>query len=156
MKKTLVSFAFVLVGLTLLGVADGWAQKKKMMKEPVFWPAGKIQWMPALADSTIMVAVLWGDRNKDAPNGSLVKLRAGKKIPLHIHPNDLRSVVHSGTMIITLEGGAEQRFGPGSYVFMPGGVKHTTEFAPGSDVILFQVGAKKFGMKMVEEKMEMK
>ena len=55
------------------------------------------------------------------------------------HTSDTKAVVVSGTFIVTPEGGAEKRFGPGSYFMVLGGMKHTSGCAEGVPCVLFHL-----------------
>lgn len=83
---------------------------------------------------------------------AFAKLPAGQMHPLHTHTSDIKCVVVSGTFILGPEGGPEKKLGPGSYFFVPGGMKHTSGCAEGAPCVLFQEGPGKFDMKSVGDK----
>lgn len=152
MKKISTSLALVLVGLIFFGATNGFAQKK-MKKEFVAWAAGDIKWEEMKGGPPgIMVAKLWGDMTKGA-YGALVKFPPNFKNPLHTHTSDLKAVVISGSFIGGPEGGPEKTYGPGSYIFVPGGVKHTSGTADAGGV-QFLESTGKFDMKPVGEMMK--
>jgi quercetin dioxygenase-like cupin family protein len=119
----------------------------------VIWPADQLKWTDVAGAPGAKVAVLWGDPDKGA-FGALHKLPAGFKAELHTHSADLRSVVVSGTIIHSPEGGPETKLGPGSYVFLPHTYKHTTACDAASDCVFFTSGNGKFDLKLVGEKKE--
>ena len=103
----------------------------------VMWPADQLKWieMPN-SPPGVKTAVLWGDPSK-GPHGALHKFPAGFEAPLHHHTADYRSVVISGTMIITPEGGAAMRLPAGSYSSFTGKRRHTTKCDAASECLIF-------------------
>ena len=147
MKRITSYLSLVLVGLMIFGVTDVSAKKKK---GAVVWPAENIKWqdMP-MKDGPpgAKVAVLWGNMKKGA-YGALVKLPAGMNNPLHTHSSDTKLVVISGTFWYAPEGGEKKSLGPGSYLLVPKGVKHTS--GTDSECFAFQEGNGKFDFKPVK------
>ena len=151
MKRIVLFVVLALVGLTFAGstVADA---QKKMKKEPILWPAADIKWVdPPSKDAPpgVMVSSLWGDMSKGA-YGALVKFTQVMDTPLHTHSFDVKGVVISGSFWVAPEGGEKTSFGPGSYMMIPGGWKHTSGNEAGT--VLFQEGPGKFDLKPVETK----
>jgi quercetin dioxygenase-like cupin family protein len=140
-----MTLMFTLLVVLGLGVASG---QKKMA---TVWPAADVKWMQ-MKDGPPggMIAPLWGDPMKGA-YGALVKLVAGEKHPLHIHTHDVKLVVISGTFLYTPEGGTEQRLGPGSYLFVPGGLRHSSGTGDDGPCEIFQTGTGAFDMKPMEK-----
>jgi quercetin dioxygenase-like cupin family protein len=136
--------------LVCAGFSNTHAQKKAK-KEAVVWPADKIQWEDMQGITGVKVAKLWGDMNK-GPYGCLVKFAAGNNHPLHYHTNDVKAIVMSGTWLYTPEGGSETRMGPGSYLLIPGGVKHSSGSSSDGECTIFQEGPAKFDLFPVEQK----
>ena len=58
-------------------------------------------------------------------------------MPLHHHTSENKGVIVSGTLVVTPEGGSARELGPGSYVALPGGMKHTTACKAGADCVIF-------------------
>ncbi len=138
MKQTLFITALAVL-LTVPCIAQ--TQKKAVAKsttpkkELALWPADKIKWESFGEEFPgVMFARLYGDMSKGG-YAILVKVPPHFKIPLHYHTNDEWGVVISGTAIIALEDGKEKQYGPGSWLSVPKGVKHTT--AAGSDGCVF-------------------
>ena len=125
--------------------------QKKAKKEAVVWPADKIQWEDMQGFPGIKVAKLWGDMNKGL-YGCFVKFPAGSNHPLHYHTSDVKLVVLSGTWWYTSEGGTETRMGPGSYLLIPGGVRHASGTTADGECTIFQEGSAKFDLFPVGEK----
>jgi len=147
MKGHLPVYVTLVAALLCIGAVDSRAQKKK---EAVVWPAGDIKWSEMKGGPPgIMHADLWGHIDKGA-YGSLIKLPAGLKNPLHTHSSDTKLVVVSGTFLYTPEGGTEQRLGPGSYLMVPGGVKHLSGVTEDGPCEVFQQGPGKFDFHPAE------
>ena len=143
MKGPLVTFVCVMCAILFCGVADTVAQKQAK-KEAVVWPADGIKWLD-MRDGPpgILYANLWGHLDKGA-YGALIKLPAGMKNPLHTHSSDLKIVVLSGTFLYIPEDGTEQRLGPGSYLFEPGGTRHLSGTGDDGPCEVFQESSGKF------------
>jgi len=116
-----------------------------MKKEAVLWAPENLKW-EALAGAPpgVMSVMLWGDNTKGA-YGGLTKFPAGFKAPLHYHTNATKIVVIKGAY--TYNG---KKYGPGSYVYVPGGVKHESGGVDGSESIFFIEQSGKFDLIPVE------
>lgn len=94
--------------------------------------AYQLTWAPAdpAKPQGTQIAQVWGD--KDAgPSGLLLKVPAGNPPFWHIHRHDHHGVVLTGTFD-NLESGHEPKdLPPGSYIFEPGGNKHTANCKAG-------------------------
>ena len=147
MKGQIPVYVTLVAALLCIGAVDSRAQKKR---EAVVWPAGDIKWSEMKGGPPgIMYADLWGHIDRGA-YGSLIKLPAGLKNPLHTHSSDTKLVVVSGTFLYTPEGGTEQRLGPGSYLMVPGGVKHLSGVTEDGPCEVFQQGPGKFDFHPAE------
>jgi len=144
MKRTLSFIALVLVGLMLIGATQASAQKK-MKKEALLCAAEDLKWeaMPG-GPPGVMIAPLWGDQTKGAYAG-FTKFPAGFKTPLHYHTNDIKMVVVQGAY--TYNG---KKYGPGSYVFIPGGSKHESGGVVESESIFFTEQSGPFDLQIVK------
>ena len=125
------------------------ASKAPAAKKPVLRTLADNKWQDVPDVKGVQQAVLWGDPQKGA-YGELVKFAPGTEAPLHTHTADARSVVVSGTVLVGLEGAKPREFGPGSYIFTPSGLKHTTGCKTGSDCIFFLYQPGAFDLKPVE------
>ncbi len=133
--------AALVMALLFISTADTRAQRKK---EAIVWPAGDIKWSEMKGGPPgITYADLWGHITKGA-YGTLVKLPAGMTHPLHTHSSDVKLVVLSGTFLYAPEGGMEQRLGPGSYLMVPAGVRHTSGVSADGPCEVFQEASGKF------------
>jgi quercetin dioxygenase-like cupin family protein len=93
-------------------------------------------------------AVLWGDPTK-GPYGAITRFTKGTKNGWHTHSNDLKIVVISGAFLYD-NGSGEKRLGPGSYLYEPGGLKHTSAASADSDLMFFEEGSGPFDIKMAK------
>jgi quercetin dioxygenase-like cupin family protein len=115
----------------------------------VVWPAGDITFEQTPAKG-VTKADLWGNAAKGV-HGSLVKFAAGTDNGLHTHTYDIKAVVISGTFLYGSGGAAPQKLGPGSYLLIPGGMKHTSGCDAGADCLFFEEQSGKFDIKPVKE-----
>ncbi len=139
-RLTLTALTFSVVLLAGLLVRYTMAQAKAPAKKStILKSAADLKWTDVPDVKGVQQAVFWGDPQK-GPSGFLAKFKAGTEVGLHSHTADLRSVVISGTIVITLEGQAAKELGPGSYAYEPGGSKHTTACKAGADC-MFSVQA---------------
>ena len=98
-----------------------------------------------------VLATLWGDPTKGA-YGAMEKFPAGFSAPLHTHSGDHKVVVVSGTWIHGEPGKPDVELGPGSYLFQPANQPHTTACDAATECVFFIESARKFDLKLVEEK----
>ena len=132
MKALIRVFPLVLAALFLcvaIGVAKG--------GKAVVWPTGDVKWTASPTVKGASMAPLWGDPNKGA-YGALKKVAGGTDLGWHTHSSDQRVVAISGTFDFTIEGGEQKELTPGSYVFVPGGVKHLSKCRAGADCVWFE------------------
>lgn len=129
-------------GITLALQGEATAQKKQpamekmMQKGVVLQPLNELRWQPFGEEFPgADFALVQGDPSKGA-YAMYVRLPAGLMIPLHYHGNDQWGVVISGTVIVGLEDGKQTTLGPGSYIFSPKSVRHTTAAGPEGCVFL--------------------
>lgn len=145
MRKPLLVVAFACLSASL-----GWAQSKApAAKKAVSHMAADLKWVDVSGATGVQRAVLWGNPDKGA-SGSLIKFAAGTEVPLHTHTSDVRAVVVSGTVLSGLEGEKPKELGPQSYIFHPGGLKHTTGCKRGADCIFFSYQPAAFDLNPVE------
>ena len=119
---------------------------------PIFIPTGDVKWTDLDPNGApgVKIADVWGDHTKGG-YGAFLKFPAGFLAPLHTHTHAIKIVVISGTYMQTPEGKAEQRMGPDSYVFQPGGnYKHISACDKASECMLFIESNGKFDLKPVE------
>jgi quercetin dioxygenase-like cupin family protein len=112
------------------GVSAQGAAKKIVRSSPA-----ELQWSP-VPGTPVMEAKGWS-----APNGAncgFNKFPKGTKLPLHTHTADVSAVIITGQFGSFEEGAPAKLSGPGTYAFIPGGLKHTTECGPQEDCVVFR------------------
>jgi quercetin dioxygenase-like cupin family protein len=150
MKRYSSCILLVLVGL-IFSAATVTSAQKKMKKEAVLWAAEDIKWEAMQGGPPgVMSATLWGNPTKGA-YGGLTKFPAGFKAPLHYHTNDIKMVVIKGAY--TYKG---KKYGPGSYLFIPGGDKHESGGVEDSETIFFLEQPGKFDLNPIDSTGEKK
>lgn len=137
MKRFGVAFVGALVALFLSNTAYAEAAQAKAPAagKAVLWAAEDLKWVD-VPNLPVKTAVLWGDPAKGA-HGALHKFPAGFEAPLHHHTGNHHALVVSGTAILTPEGEAGKKLGPGSYFSFTGKKKHTTKCDAASECLLF-------------------
>jgi len=145
--KHVSSFIIVLfVAVFMLNTTQTLAQKKSK-KDAVAWATEDMKWMDMDAKGAPDVKFVGVTGHMDkGPYSAFVKLPAGSQHPLHTHTYDVKCIIISGTFLYTPEGGVEKKLGPGSYLFVPAGLRHSSGVADGSDCVLFQEGPGKFDL----------
>jgi hypothetical protein len=145
MRMTYRSLAFG-AGLLALGFVGG-ALAADSGKAIVHWTLADLKW-EARPGSPGMGAAAW-----TAANGShcdFVKFPKGFKEALHTHTADVSGVVLGGKFGSGEEGSAPKLGGVGSYQFIPGGLKHTTECGADAECVVFICQPAAFDLVPVE------
>jgi quercetin dioxygenase-like cupin family protein len=132
MKTSLKTLLLVLVGLGTLG-----SLAAQQGQQAVLWPATGMTWSDNPAIPGAKIAVLWGDP-KTGAYGALKTLPAGTTLRLHTHTSDQKVVLLSGTIVLSISGGASKELGTGSYAFIPGGLKHSADCKAGAECVYFE------------------
>lgn len=136
-RRFLALAAAFLAASTLIGQDKPKAAAKS--ESPVFKPAADLKWtdLDPTGAPGIKIVDLWGNHAKGA-YGAFLEFPAGFLSPLHTHTHAIKIVVVSGTYTQTPDGKAEQRLGPGSYAYQPGGnYKHISGCDKASACVLF-------------------
>lgn len=133
MKRIAVRVALATIVLVLLSTLTAVAHDTA---SSVFAPAAELKWNDVPDFPGVKMAPVHGDSNKGAAH-FFFKLPAGFASPLHFHNSDHWVAVVSGTVILALEGGAEQKLAAGSAFGFTGKKKHTTKCVAGADCVLF-------------------
>lgn len=139
--KTLTRVLPLVLAVLFLSVAIVVAKGGK----PVVWPAGDVKWTDSPTVKGASMATLWGDPSKGS-YGALKRVAAGTDLGWHTHTNDQRVVAISGAFDFQVEGQDAKQLAPGSYISMPGGVKHTAKCREGSDCMYFEESAGKMDL----------
>ncbi len=144
-----ISLYIALLGLVFIGSAT--TAQTKMNKQKILWTAEDIKWEHLQgAPPGVMTSNLWGNNAKGA-YGGFTKFPAGFKAPLHYHTNDMKIVVVKGAY--TYKG---KEYGPGSYLFIPGGDRHESGGIADSETIFFTEQPGSFDLKPVNVSMKKK
>jgi mannose-6-phosphate isomerase-like protein (cupin superfamily) len=90
---------------------------------PVLVSAKEMKWTDAAEPAGARLAVLWGDA-QSSDHGTLVRWKFNSKLPDLVRTQDVHVVVLAGTFTVEIDGGYRE-FGPGGFVSIPKGVRHT-------------------------------
>ena len=131
--KSLIRVVVLVLACLFLTVAIGIAKGGKS----VAWSADEIQWKESSTVKGAWSATLWGDPSKGA-YGTLRKVSAGMDLGKHSHTFDQKVVGVSGTWEFHVEGEPVKEYGPGSYIMVPGHVKHSSKCKEGADCVYFE------------------
>ena len=113
-------------------------------KQAIHLTANDIKWEPIPGGvGGAMRSELWQDQS--GAHGGMTKFPAGFKAPLHFHTNDIKMVVVKGAYIYN-----GKSYGPGSYLFIPGGTQHESGGAKDSETIFFMEQPGSFDIHPVE------
>jgi len=143
--------AFLVPALLLAQGKPKTASKSAAAVAPIFKPAADLKWtdLDPKGAPGIQIVDVWGNHAKSG-YGAFIKFPAGFLSPVHTHTHAIKIVVVSGTYTQTPEGKSEQRLGPGSYAFQPGGsYKHVSGCDKASECILFIESTGPFDLKPV-------
>jgi len=140
--------AFVAVAATA-AYAD--SMGSGMSAKPAIFTPSTIKWAAGTGElKGLMVAVLDGNPSKAGPWTIRIKLPAGTKFPVHFHNDTERVTVISGTFLAaigsTFDESKLMALPAGSFVVIPGGVRHFAETKVATVVQLS--GTEAFAMKM--------
>ncbi|MBI4548480.1 MAG: DUF4437 domain-containing protein [Ignavibacteriae bacterium] len=141
----------VLIGLLTLTLTNAQAQKK-MKKELTYVSADEAKFKEVVPGVT--KAVLWEDPDKGS-YGAFTKFVAGFDAGMHTHTNDVWIAVIKGAYLYKDDAG-EKRVGPGSFIRIPGGMKHWSRGDSKEGAFFYEESSGKFDLKPVQEKMEKK
>lgn len=83
----------------------------------------ELKWIDLAKPAGARQALLWGDP-KAGEHGLLVRWKFNTKVPDVVRTQDLHVVVLAGTFTVEIDGGYKE-LGPGGFVRIPKGVKHT-------------------------------
>jgi mannose-6-phosphate isomerase-like protein (cupin superfamily) len=107
------ALCFTVLGPALLQAADS----------PTLATARELKWTDVSEPAGAKQAPLWGDA-KSGDNGMLLRWKFNSKVPDLVRNQDVHIVVMAGTFTVEIDGGYKE-FGPGGFVSIPKGVKHT-------------------------------
>lgn len=139
------SKTFVMTALTALAAGSLMASQAAAQKAAAteakanLVGVGELKWVD-VPNTPAKMATVKGDSAKGA-HVSFIKLPGGFSAPLHHHTADHNVAVVSGTLVLTLEGGAAKKLAGGSWFEFTGKTKHVTTCEAGADCVLFLVGS---------------
>ena len=143
MKRLSLYIVPVLVGLVFFGATQTSAQK--IMKK-VTQAVEDIKWEPLKdAPPGVMTTIVRGEQGKGGYEG-FNKFPAGFKALLHSHTY--------ATKIVVIKGGYTYNgkiYGPGSYLYIPGGDKHISGGVADSETIFFIEQPGPFDLNLAEQ-----
>lgn len=90
---------------------------------PTLWTWKDLKWTELTEPAGARQALLWGDP-KAGDHVILTRWKFNTKVPDVVRRQDLHVVVLAGTFTVEIDGGYKE-FGPGGFVSIPKGVKHT-------------------------------
>ena len=99
-------------------------------------PIEEARWL-ATEFKGVEAAVLWGDPERDARGGELLRMAGGLVFPRHRHTYDERVIVLAGTFVLVGSGGAERTLHAGSYYYLPAATDHASRCAPGAACLVY-------------------
>jgi hypothetical protein len=150
--RFLVSAAALLVAAALAAQDKPKAAKSAATGTPIFKPAADLKWTDLDPNGApgVKIVDVWGNHARGG-YGAFLIFPAGFRSPLHTHTHAIKIVVVSGTYMQTPEGKSEQRLGPGSYAYQPGGsYKHVSACDKASECLLFIESTGPFDLKPVQ------
>jgi quercetin dioxygenase-like cupin family protein len=100
-------------------------------------PGAEMKFVESPAMKGLSVATLWGDPAKGG-YGVLKKVAGGTDFGMHSHSFDQRVVAVSGIFDFQFEGEPSKELGPGSYVFTPAHVKHSSKCRVGAPCVYLE------------------
>ena len=143
MKKTALTIAIIAVGFGIAAAAT--KDKQKVLS------ASELEWSEVPNSGGVKIAPVVGDLMKGA-HQMMVTFPAGTKHALHTHTHSIKLVTISGSFIYAPEGGPEKTYGPGSYILIPGGLRHTSGCTDAAPCVMFHEANGKFDNKPVAPK----
>jgi quercetin dioxygenase-like cupin family protein len=113
------------------------------MRTELVLPSESVRFKPATPGS--FKAPLWGAQSGE--HATLTRLVAGFRSGLHTHTREVRLVVVDGTVLHTGPDGRTVELGRGSYLMVPGGIKHDTGCGVEGDCLFVESLPGPFDMK---------
>jgi quercetin dioxygenase-like cupin family protein len=95
-------------------------------------------------DGKVTTAAIWGDQDKGA-YGAYTKFAPGYDAGTHTHTNDVTIVVIKGAYLYK-DADGEKRVGPGDFLKVPGGHKHSSGGDKTEGALFYTQGAAKFDL----------
>jgi quercetin dioxygenase-like cupin family protein len=143
MKKSLTVFgvAAVLAVAWWIGSAQT-AEKQAKGKPVIFATADEAKYNEVVPG--VSRAVLWGNPDK-GPYGAFTKFTPGVDNGMHTHTNDVWLVVIKGAYLYK-DGAGDKRVGPGSFIRIPGKLKHWSGGDKKEGALFYEESSGKFDL----------
>ena len=147
MKKTwtVLGIAAVIVLAWSVGIVQGQQQQDKK-HEAIYVSSEKAPFKEVVPG--VSKASLWGDDSKGA-YGAFTKFAPGYDAGLHTHTHDVWLVVLKGAYIYKDDAG-EKRVGPGEFIRVPGGLKHSSRGDAKEGALFYEEASGKFDLLPVK------
>lgn len=133
------------------------AHAEDKIRQSTVITSDKLTWgylNPLRGDKSPGAANLWGDRNKDASTGMLVKFKKGFSSPPHIHNISYRGVVIEGE-VHNDDPLAEKMWMPkGSFWTQPAGENHITAANAENNLIYLEIDSGPYLVKPASEQFD--
>ena len=143
--KRLITLPLILEAIVLIHPNEAFTQSGNT-KVPVLKNGDNIQWTQIPnSPGGAMTSEFWTDPKTGAHAG-LTKFPAGFKAPLHTHTNDTKIVVIKGAYIYN-----GTKYGPGSYLLIPGGQQHESGGAEDTESIFYLEQPGPFDLNVVQK-----
>lgn len=144
--KRLTMLPFIIAAFSFALSNEAFSQSA-MKKEAVLKTADELQWkeIPGSVEGA-MNSELWTDA-KTGAHAAFTKFPAGFKAPLHMHTSDASIVVIKGAYVFN-----GKKYGPGSFLFVPGGQQHESGGAEDSETIFYMEQPGAFDINPVQKK----
>jgi len=119
------------------------AARKVATKKVVYSSSSEASFKPAAAKG-VSQAVVWGNPDKGA-HGTYTKFEPGVDVGMHTHTNDVWIVGIKGAYLYKDDAG-EKRVGPGDFLRVPGGHKHSSAGDKTESALFYEEGSAKFDL----------
>ncbi|CAM2835797.1 cupin domain-containing protein [Pseudomonas fluorescens] len=118
--------------------------------DPISEPVSALVWKEVPGSQGIYYANVKGDLLGNGPYEAFVRFPGGRDNPYHRHTQALPTVVLQGTFYAIIDGKTVD-YPPGSYYWLPAGLKHFSGCRAGPDCLLFQYQVNRFDLVPVNK-----
>lgn len=139
MKRLLIASLVMAIAVIALLVGVVQAQKSKQV---IYVSSAKGSYTASPGVAGVSMQAIWGEADK-GPHATFTKFEPGYDAGVHTHTSDISIVVIKGAYIYKDEAG-EKRVGPGDYLFVPGGHKHSSGGDKTEGALFYEEGSGKF------------
>jgi quercetin dioxygenase-like cupin family protein len=143
MKKSLTILGWVVALTAAWWIGSGQSAEKQAKGKPaIFATADEAKYKEVVPG--VSRAVLWGNDQK-GPYGAFTKFTPGMDAGMHTHTNDVWLVVLKGAYLYKDDSG-EKRVGPGSFIRIPGKLKHWSGGDKKDGALFYEESSGKFDL----------